>query len=251
MDMLTLSRDGPLPLYYQLKTVLLREIEAGHWAPDAQLPTENELAGRFSVSKITVRQALRELAAEGFIRREQGRGTFVERRRLQQGPRELTSFTDEMRSHGLVPSSRVLDQETTGAPPAVASVLGILQDAPVFRLRRLRLANREPMGVQTAYIPLDLVPGITALPFSNASLYDILQARYSLYPATARETYCVALLKRDVAALLRVPARSPAMTAERVTFLANGRPLEYVQSVMRGDRYKIAIELTRHSTRTL
>jgi GntR family transcriptional regulator len=244
--MLMLRREGPLPLYYQLKTVILREIEGGRWAPDAQLPTEDELARRFGVSKITVRQALRELAGEGFIRREQGRGTFVERRRLQQGPRELTSFTDEMRSHGLVPASRVLEQGDSAAPPAVAGALGIAQDARVFRLRRLRLANREPMGVQTAYIPLDLVPGIAEIKFAGASLYDVLQSHYGLYPATARETYCVALLTRDVAALLGVSARSPAMTAERVTFLADGRPLEYVQSIMRGDRYTVAIDLTRH-----
>ncbi len=248
--MLTLSRDGPLPLYHQLKTVILREIEAGRWQPDAQLPTENELARRFGVSKITVRQALRELAGDGFIRREQGRGTFVERRRLQQGPRELTSFTDEMRDHGLVPTSRVLEQEAIAASPAVATALGLAPDTPVFRLRRLRLANREPMGIQTAYVPLDLTPGIAGIKFANASLYDVLQSRYGLHPATARETYCVTILKREIAALLRVPARSPAMTAERVTFLAGGRPLEYVQSVMRGDRYKIAIDLTRSPKRS-
>ncbi len=247
--MLNLRREGPLPLYYQLKTVLLREIKGGRWQPDAQLPTETELARRFGVSKITVRQALRELVGEGLIRREQGRGTFVERRRLQQGPRELTSFTDEIRGYGLVPASRVLEQGDSDAPAAVASALGIAQDARVFRLRRLRLANREPMGVQTAYIPLDLVPGIAAIKFAGASLYDVLESRYGLFPATARETYCVTLVKRDIAALLRVSARSPAMTAERVTFLADGRPLEFVQSLMRGDRYSVAIDLTRDPSR--
>jgi GntR family transcriptional regulator len=114
---------------------------------------------------------------------------------------------------------------------------------------RLRLANREPMGVQTAFIPLDLTPGIAKIKFGGASLYDVLQARFGLFTATARETYCVTLLKRDVAALLGVSARSPAMTAERVTFLADGRPLEYVQSIMRGDRYTVAIDLTRHPSR--
>jgi GntR family transcriptional regulator len=244
-----LTRVGPVPLYYQLKTVILREIESGRWPPDAQLPSENELASRFSVSKITVRQALRELAGEGFIRREQGRGTFVERRRLQQGPRELTSFTKEMRSHGLVPASRVLARGVVAAPPAVVSALGLSEDARVFRLRRLRLANREPMGVQTAFIPLDLTPGIAKISFAKVSLYDVLQSHFGLYPATARETYCVTLLKRDVAALLGVSARSPAMTAERVTFLADGRPLECVQSIMRGDRYMVAIDLTQHPSR--
>jgi GntR family transcriptional regulator, N-acetylglucosamine utilization regulator len=243
--MLTLSRQAPLPLYHQLKTVILREIEAGHWPPDAQLPTEDALARRFRVSKITVRQALRDLADQGYIRREQGRGTFVERRRLQQGPRELTSFTSEMRSHGLVPASKVLEQVIAPASPAVAAALGIEPKTPVFQLRRLRLANREPMGVQTAFLPSHLVPGIADIRFGNASLYDILESRFGLHPASARETYCVRSTWREEAALLRVPVRSPVMTAERVTLLADGQPFEFVQSVMRGDRYKVVVDLTK------
>jgi len=247
--MLTLNRSGPLPLYHQLKTVILQEIEARRWQPDEQLPTESELATRFQVSKITVRQALRELAEEGYIRREQGRGTFVERRRLQQGPRELTSFTDEMRRHGMLPTSRVLDQSIAPASAHVAAALTLEPGLSVFRLRRLRLADREPMGVQTAYLPLDLVPGIADMAFDNASLYDLLRSRYALQPATARETYCVGKVRRDEAALLKVPVRSAAMTAERVTFLRDGRPLEYVQSVMRGDRYKVVVDLASSPAR--
>ena len=241
-----LSRSGPLPLYHQLKTVILREIEAGRWAPDAQLPTEDELARRFKVSKITVRQALRDLAAEGFIRREQGRGTFVERRRLQQGPRELTSFTVEMHRHGLAPASTVLEQGIVPATREVAIALAIEPGTPVFRLQRLRLADRQPMGIQTACLPSHLVPGIGETTFGDASLYDVLQTRYGLHLASARETYCVRMMHRDEAALLRVPVRSPAMTAERITLLAEGQPFEYVQSVMRGDRYKVVIDLTRY-----
>src|SRR5512141_2265076 len=103
-------RDAPVPLYHQVRTTLQREIEVGHWAPGEQLPTENDLIARFHVSKITVRQALRELADMGYIRREQGRGTFVQRPPLEEGPRELTSFTSEMRGHGLSARSEVLDQ---------------------------------------------------------------------------------------------------------------------------------------------
>jgi GntR family transcriptional regulator len=240
-----LSRTAPLPLYHQLKTVLLGEIEGGRWQPDERLPSEHALADRFHVSKSTVRQALRDLAGEGYIRREQGRGTFVERRRLQEGPRELTSFTDEMRRHGLVPTSKMLAHGTTTAPAAVAAALALSPRASVFRLRRLRLADGEPMGVQTAYLPLDLVPDIARAPLKTASLYDLLAFRYGLRPATARETFCVASARREDAALLKVPARSPVMMAERIAFLADGRPLEYVQSVMRGDRYKIVLDLTR------
>ena len=240
-----LTRGGPLPLYHQLKTVILREIEAGRWKPQEQLPTEDELAHRFQVSKITVRQALGELASSGYIRRQQGRGTFVEQRRLQQGPRELMSFTEEMRRHGLAASSTVLQRAVVPAPPKVANALRIAPGAPVFTLRRLRLANREPLGIQTACLPMDLVPGIDRRAFADDSLYDFLQSQYGLYPATARETYCVVIVKRGDAGLLHVKPGSPAMGAERVTFMADGRPFEYVESIMRGDRYKVVLDLTK------
>src|SRR5688500_5986168 len=135
--MVTLNRDLPVPLYHQVKTSILQEIEAGQWRPDSRLPSEDELAERFQVSKITVRQALRDLAQLGYIRREQGRGTFVQRPPLIEGPRELKSFTREMQGHGFVASSRVLEQGVIPAPPDIAARLDVPPGTPVFRLRRL------------------------------------------------------------------------------------------------------------------
>ncbi len=240
-----LKRGAPVPLYHQLKTAIQRDIEAGRWEPGARLPTEDALITRFHVSKITVRQALRELAQMGYIRREQGRGTFVQRPPIEEGPRELTSFSGEMRGHGLVATSLVLEQGVVPATADIASRLDITAGAPVFRLRRLRLADGEPMGLQTAYISMQLVPGIDALAFANASLYDVLATRYSLFPAAARETHQAVLVPDEAAPLLRVPAGSPALSAERLTSLGDGRPLEYVDSIMRGDRYRIVLDLTR------
>jgi GntR family transcriptional regulator len=240
-----LNRNGAVPLYHQLKTAILRDIEAGRWKPGDRLPTEDELIILFHVSKITVRQALRELAQMGCVRREQGRGTFVQRPPLEEGPRELTSFTGEMRGHGLRASSQVLEQGVVDATDDVALPLEIEVGEPAFRLRRLRFADEEPMGVQTAYIPMRLVPRIDELSFAGASLYDILATRYALFPAAARETHQAVAVADTVAALLRVPPGSPAFAAERLTSLADGRPLEYVKSIMRGDRYKIVLDLTR------
>jgi GntR family transcriptional regulator len=240
-----LNRALPIPLYHQLKSKILREFEAGRWKPGDRLPTENEWISRFHVSKITVRQALHELAHLGYIRREQGRGTFVQQPPLDEGPRDLTSFTDEMRSHGLTAVSRVLEQGVVPAPVEIASALKIPPEGPVFRLRRLRLADGAPMGLQTAFIAMALVPGIDRLPFADASLYDVLAHRYALHAAGARETHQAILVTTDDALLLRVPAGSPALAAERLTSLPDGRPLEYVRSIMRGDRYRIVLDLTR------
>ncbi len=224
---------------------MLREIESGRWKPGDRIPTEDDLSAQFEVSKITVRNALRELAALGYIRREQGRGTFVQRPRLQEGPRALTSFSDEMRRHGMLAASQVLERGPVAAPAPIAEVLGIGPGDTLFRLRRLRLADNEPMGIQTAFIPLALVPGIGELDFAGASLYRVLQERFGLAPVRARETHTAVPLGAAEARWLRQPPGAPAMAAERIAFLADDRPLEYVQSIMRGDRYKVVLDLVR------
>jgi GntR family transcriptional regulator len=241
----TLKRGAPVPLYHQLKTALLREIEAGRWRPGDRIPTEDALIEQFGVSKITVRQALRDLAQIGYIRREQGRGTFVQGPPLEEGPRDLKSFTGEIRGAGLSATSRVLEQGVVEVPADAADKLGMEDGGLVFRLRRLRLADGEPMGLQTAFIPMTLVPGIQRLSFIDASLYEVLASRYALYPATARETHRAVAVPEEVAGLLRTAPGSPALAAERLTTLADGRPLEFVQSIMRGDRYKIVLDLAR------
>ena len=239
----TLDKRLPTPLYHQLKAALLDAIQSGHWNPGDQIPTEAALAETYAVSKITVREALRELAAMGFVRREQGRGTFVARARLEQGPRELTSFTEEMRRHGYRPSSRVLSRESLAASGRVAEKLGVARGAPVLQLRRLRFADGEPMAVQTAYVPLDLAPGLARRSIASRSLYEILRTDYGLVPDRAREIHCAVAADKETAQLLQVAEGSPAMSAERISFLAGGRPLELVESVMRGDRYRIMLEL--------
>jgi GntR family transcriptional regulator, N-acetylglucosamine utilization regulator len=238
-----LDKRLPTPLYHQLKFVILNAIQAGQWKADDQLPTETELAEAYHVSKITVREALRDLAEKGYVRREQGRGTFVARTQLEQGPRELTSFTEEMRRRGYRASSRVLARGVIHPPAEIAEKLNLAKTDPVLELRRLRLANHLPMAVQTAYVPLLLAPGLARHSFATRSLYEILRTEYRLAPARATETHYAIAADAATAALLGIPKGSPVMAAERVTFLAGGRPLEVVESVMRSDRYRIVLEL--------
>lgn len=243
--MAALNRQLPTPLYHQLKTLILQEIEAGRWKPDQQLPTEEQLSAYFHVSKITVRHALRELAQLGRVRREQGRGTFVQKPALEEGPRKLTSFSNDLRDHGIVATSEVLDRSLIAAPAHVAGKLGITEAETVFRLRRLRLADGMPMGVQTAYLPASLVPGIEEIPFEDVSLYDVLGSRYDLHAVSATETLVAVVVSNPEAGLLRIPAGSPALSAQRLTLLPHGQPLEYAESIMRGDRYKVVLDLVR------
>jgi DNA-binding GntR family transcriptional regulator len=188
-----LDKNLPLPLYHQLQAVLRAEIEFGKWRADEQLPSETKLAERFGVSKVTVRQALQELAEFGYICREQGRGTFVARRKFDEGPRELTSFTEEMRRHNLIATSRILAQDVVEADDRVAAALALPPKSAVFVLKRLRLGSEGPASD-----------------------------------------------------LLGIPVGSPVFAVERVTLLPNERPFEFVQSIVRGDRYAIVLDLVKH-----
>jgi len=240
-----LDKDLPVPLYHQLQAVLKAEIEAGKWQPGEQLPNETKLGELYKISKITVRQALQELAELGYIRREHGRGTFVERRKFDEGPRELTSFTEEMRRHELVAASRILSQRRVEADAKVASTLRLPAKSSVFVLKRVRLASGEPMSIQTAHIPAAFVPGLEVC--EGISLYEVLQSRYHLYAAKARETYFAALADAAASELLAIPVGAPVFTVERVTMLPNEKPFEFVQSVVRGDRYSIVLDLVKHN----
>jgi GntR family transcriptional regulator len=243
----TLDRELPVPLYHQLKSLLLRRIEAGELKPNARLQTEDQLAAAYQVSKATVRQALGELVHAGYLRREQGRGTFVAEPRVDQGPTELTSFTVDMRRRGLGPRSMVLGRAVVSADAPTAAKLQLEGGARVFRLERLRMGDGEPLSIQTAHIPLQLAPGIADEEFADSSLYGLLERRYGLIPVSAHERHWAALLERSQSRLLQVAAGSAGLCAERVAYLRDGRPLEYTRSVMRADRYQITLDLVSGS----
>jgi GntR family transcriptional regulator len=243
-----LDKTLPIPLYHQLQLILQDLLKQGHWKANDKMPTEDALGARFQVSKATVRQSLQALAQAGLIRREQGRGTFVADTRIQFGPRILTSFTDEMRHSGMPAGSRVLEQSAISAAEDLAAKLRLEPGTPVFRIYRLRLAEGEPMGLQTAYIACELVPGLLDFDFSTQSFYDTLERHYQLPPDHASQMHCALALDAEQAHLLGVREGAPALGGERLTFLRSGRPLELTNSIMRGDRYQIQLKLSRPHT---
>lgn len=244
-----LDRKLYVPLYHQLKNILLEDIRSGKLKPDDRLPSEDQVAAAYGLSIITVRRTLTDLAAAGYIRRERGRGTFIARLPVEQGPRELTSFTQEMTKRGFRSSSKVLSRKVINADPGIAAQLQVPEGADIFVLRRLRLAGGEPMGIQTAHIPAKLAPGLIDEDFGESSLYDRLEQKFRLIPARAREVHSAVLITGEDAVILNLPEGSLGLGAKRLTFLADGRPFEFVDSVMRGDRYEIVLDLVAKEQR--
>lgn len=236
-DLVRPDRRRPEPLWRQTEQSLRASIESGKWPVGTQVPNEDRLSAVLGISRITVRHALRKLEEAGLVRREQGRGTFVRSATMVAGARGLTSFTEEMATLGLAVGSRLLSADTSAATTEVAAALEIDVGSPVTRMRRLRLGNDAPIGIQTAHLPSPRFPDLLGW-VADGSLYETLRARFGLVPREAREVYRVGMIGAEDAALLGQPAGTPAFAVERVTLDDKG-PFEFTVSTMRADRYEI------------
>lgn len=233
------SRSSPLPLYYQVKTDIRQRIERREWAAGHRIPSEAELCERYGASRITIRRAIGDLAAEGRLQRISGRGTYVREPPITAGPRGLTSFTEEMGGLGLQAGAQVLGCEVRPAPAAVAELLAIDALAPVVVITRLRTGDGRPIGIQTARLPAQRFPGLERADLGDYSLYAYLEQHYGFRPGAAEETFDVKAIRRHEAELLEVRPGTCGFFVQRLTRDADGRPAEYVTAVMRGDRYRI------------
>lgn len=232
------------PLYYQLKELLRKNILAGIWKSGEKIPTEKQLSENFGVSIAVVRQAVSLLVEEGFLIKRQGKGTFVVDARVRQGPRKLTSFTEEMSSMGLKPSSIVLEKGIKKADEKICNVLRLESRANVVMVRRLRFANNEPLGIQTFYIAEYLAPDFLENDLTQ-SLYKLLETKYGVRIVSAQEKYFATILDKYECKLLKVKWPFAGFIVERTTFDPTGSPVEYTESVIRSDKYSVQVNLRK------
>ena len=232
------DRRRPEPLWHQAEMALRGLIDRGEWGAGSQIPNEDRLCEMLGISRITVRHALRNLEEAGLLRREHGRGTFVRSATVVAGVRGLTSFTDEMRTLALSAGTRLLEARQLPADEQIADALEISIGDPVVSLKRLRLGNGNPIGIQTSNLPEARVPGLFAEAAKVQSLYNWLKAHGGIVPVKAKEVYRVGRVDPADADDLQLPAGTPAFEVERVAYDSRG-PFEFTLSTMRADRYEI------------
>jgi len=207
------------------------------------IPPERRLAGELGVSRLTLRAALDELAREGLIVRRRGSGSFVSEPKIAQQI-GLTSFTEDMRRRSMTPGTRLVEMETIHAGARLGRALHVSPGDQVVRVLRLRLADGEPMAVEDLYVTASLIPGLTRADLENASFYALLRERYGITVARGIQVIEPTVTSQQEASLLGVPLHSPALMFERTTQSDDGRIVEFVRSVYRGDRYRIVTELS-------
>jgi GntR family transcriptional regulator len=232
------------PLYSIVASQAEALISSGEWQEGDRLPPERQLCRDFDVSRSTLRQALGELEERGLITRHQGRGTFVTRPRVQLPIAGVFSIRDALAARGVRLATRVVNVEIIDAGRQLASDLGCLPGDRVVHLERLRLADDEPMVLDSAHLRADLFPGLEDTDFEKRSLYATLTEDFGRTPAEAVETLEPVILTPHECQLLEVPRHTPALLTRRVTADARGEVIALGHVLLRGDRSRYLFRRT-------
>ena len=242
--MAEISRKSRLPLYVQLKDLIIEKIENEEWVSGDKLPTEMELQDTFNLSRITVRQALSELVSEGTLERIQGKGTYVAEPKLEPIRPDLTGFTQDMTAKGHKVHSIVIDEGFIPCNEKLQRIFKLKPNDNFYKLTRLRLVDNVIIGYHEAFLNHHLKPDIDLerYDFAQESLYLTL-AKEGVEWGESDETVEASHAGDAYAKLLKVEPSLPILKLSRTTRLVDGQPFEYTTMVYRADKYKYSIKL--------
>ncbi len=226
------------PIYMQLASRLREQIVDGQIVVGAALPSERDLCEIMGASRVTVRKAIEMLIEEGLLSRRQGSGTYVTPR-IQAPGSFLSSFSDDAKARGEVTDTIWMMKVIAVATEEEARLLELPNGAEVARLSRVRMAGGEPLAIENAVVPAEMLPSIDEL---GNSLYQALDQRGNR-PVTGQQKIRAALAGAAEAGLLSIPEKTEILRIERLTRRADGRPVELTRSAYRGERYEFVSEL--------
>jgi GntR family transcriptional regulator len=242
-----ISRTEGIPLYVKIRESLREQIAEGEVRRGQKLPSEDELAAQFGVSRMTVRQAITELIEEGLLYRRHGVGTFVTFPHVERDHSRLTNFFESSNAKGIQARARVLEIEVIPARAKVAKALVLHEGEPVIRIKTLRFADDVPVTVHDAHIPHKLFADILKLDISTMEvqhLWELFEdcgyrVKDAVQKLEAREA------DEALAGLMEIEEGAPILYKERTVYADDGTPVEFTYCYNRGDRYSLTVKLTR------
>lgn len=238
----TLKYNG-IPLYHQLKEIFAEKIATGAWPVGQAIPNELTLCQYYHVSRGPVRQALDQLVREGLLSRKQGKGTFVLPPKIESGLSGFYSFTTLIAQRGMRPGVRLLAFDIVPPPGSVGQLLQLSAGGACYRIRRLRLADDEPLILETVFVPQDVCGALTAEQVALRPLYDLLAAE-GLALRRAKQFFEPTVADEYEAQMLGIATGAPALLVQNITYTADERPVVLSKAIMRGDRVRYYVELS-------
>lgn len=238
-DMLAARSGDNTPLYLQLARNLRAHIDGGGIGPGNALPSERDLSQLTGLSRVTVRKGIDQLIDAGMLVRKQGSGTFVARR-IEAPGSALSGFSDDARSRGEDPGVIWMMKSYAAPTEEEAAALRVAPTSKVARLGRVRLSGGEPLAIEHAVVPADFLPDLTLL---GDSLYEALD-RGGVRPVSGTQRIRASLATPTEAGILSIQQNAEILRIERLSRIADGRPVEFTRSAYRGDRYDFVSDLS-------
>lgn len=245
MTAMDIDKKSYMPIYYQLQELLVGKIESGELSPGDKLPSENELAAQYDISRNTAQKALRALVTWGLAQRIQGKGTFVSNKSVTFSITASLGLSSEIIGMNKQPRSQMLQAKIIEATYDISQKLGIEKDAQVYIIQRLRFVDDMPVMIQTSYIPVTCLPGLLSKNLEDVSLFELIMHDYGIEVDNATEVMRAVSVTRFEGEMLQISEFSPAFLLQRQTYLKNGRVLEYAKTIVRGDKSKFYVELNK------
>lgn len=229
-----------LPAYIKIRDELKSEIDQGTWKIGSRLPSERDLAERFAVSRMTLRQAITILVEEGIVERRVGSGTYVANQRVQERMRGTTSFTEIIKSQGKQPSTRLISYQRLLPNEQEIKHLNIPPNSYIIRMERVRYADDLPVVYEIASIPEKIAKKLDKKAVSEHFFQSLTQAGFVI--GKSQQIISAKLASEKIADYLNVSSQAALLTLTQTSYLDNGTCFEYVRSQYVADRFEFYLE---------
>jgi len=237
----TVNRDSQQKLYVQMYSIVKDKIESREWLAGSQIPTEDELCRSYDVSKATVRMAIAELVRNGYLRKQQGKGTFVCQALPDLGITMKTKLTEDMFGEGVISRKEVLVKGVKVPPDDVRNYLR--SEGDIYYLLCKRVVQGEPAYLEESFIPMDVVPDIEEVDLCQMPFYEMMQQRAAQKIQKVVQMIEISEMTSDAAAILKSGTGEPMLLLHRLLVGTDGKPLAYTRLMGDGKKYKLQTEL--------
>lgn len=236
-----LNRNGPKPLYQQLKEIIEGEIETGKWEPNEKIPSENELGAQYNLSRMTVRGVISELVNEGKLYRVQGKGTFVADKIETVSP-SYVGIREQLEKMGYQVKTKIVACEETPCGKTAAKNLKLRVGQTVYMVKRVRSIKDGPISYHISYIKKEYGKDLSPELLEQEQLCVVLNEKFGLVRSRVEETLETVLASGEEAEMLGIEEGHPLLLLRDVIYDTHDKPYEYTKVLFRGDKIKIRLE---------
>ena len=236
----TVDRESKEKLYVQIYSIFLEKIENGDWPSGTQIPTEDELCKTYDVSKVTVREAIQELVRGGYLRRQQGKGTFVTY--SMPGLVMRTRLSENIYGEGVTIKKEILERGVK--KPSEDIQTSLMTEDNIYYILCKKVVDGEPY-IEESFIPLFIVPDIANKDILNSSLYDLIEETGAKKIFKVKQTIEATSVKEDTAIILEMKGGSPALIVSRILNSSDGSPIAYTRLIGSGKKSRVQMDFER------